>query len=446
MLVVLRLSDAFADFWVQLAEHVGAELVAVDDPGSLPDLRGAAAVLVAAGGVEDRAAEAVRAARAAAAESVAVVGAAGDYRVVLALCQAGASSYFAVPGDLSALRSWVAERVKHQRELARTRLHGEARRRSDHFAGIVGRSPALRGALEDARRVIPRGDVTVLVTGETGTGKELLARAIHGAGPRAQGPFVEVNCAALPAALLESELFGYERGAFPEARAARAGLLEVARGGTLLLDELADMPLEVQAKLLRVVDTRSVRRLGGLRESAVDVRIMAATHADLPAAVAAGRFRADLFYRLAVVPIHLPPLRGRDDDAVLLAEHYLELLGAQYAVQPPPLSPRARQALLTHRWPGNVRELRNAVERAVLLAEGSLDHFDPNGGAAPATPEPASPIPFPATLERMSRAAARATLDRFDGNKSEAARVLGITRKHLYALLGAPAGAAREDG
>ena len=289
--------------------------------------------------------------------------------------------------------------------------------------------------------MIPGGRATVMITGETGTGKELLAQAIHYNGPRSRQPFVPVNCSAIPANLLESELFGHEKGAFTDARAAKPGLFEVADGGTLFLDEVATLPLELQGKLLRVLETMEVRRVGGVRDTKVDVRILAAANVDLAEEVRERRFREDLFYRLAVVTIRLPALRERGDDPVLLARHFLVQLGEQYGLEGVELAAEGVAAIRRHQWPGNVRELRNAVERALLLGGGrpvgpdelSL-HESPAGPAAPGH-ETDGPLPFPATLGEIEKAAARAAVERCDGNKSEAARLLGTTRTRLYRLL-----------
>jgi transcriptional regulator with PAS, ATPase and Fis domain len=279
--------------------------------------------------------------------------------------------------------------------------------------------------------------VTVLITGETGTGKELLARAIHYEGPRAAAPFVEINCAAIPASLLESELFGHEKGAFTGAIASKPGLFELAHGGTLFLDEIATMPLELQAKLLRALETREIRRVGGQRTQHIEVRVIAATHGDLRSAIARGEFREDLFYRLNVVALSLPPLRERLQDVEQLAAVFLERLAATYALPVPVLTPALRAALHAHAWPGNVRELRNTIERGLVLSpRGSLDAealFAMD--APPAGPPGSGPLPFPAAIATITRAAARAMVEFTGGNKSEAARRLEISRPRLNRLL-----------
>jgi transcriptional regulator with PAS, ATPase and Fis domain len=276
----------------------------------------------------------------------------------------------------------------------------------------------------------------VLIGGETGTGKELLARAIHYGGPRAPQPFVEINCAAIPANLLESELFGHERGAFTGAVAAKPGLFELAHGGTLFLDEIGSMPLELQPKLLRALESRTIRRVGGQQGRQVDVRVIGAAHADLAAASARGEFREDLFYRLNVVTLTLPPLRDRNGDIELLAETFLARIATGYGLPVPSLTAELRAALRAHAWPGNVRELRNAIERALVLSpRGTLRAEE----LLPAAPRRAATgggvLPFPATLDAVIRSAAHAMLALTGGNKSEAARRLGISRPRLQRLL-----------
>ncbi|HEX7050144.1 MAG TPA: sigma 54-interacting transcriptional regulator [Longimicrobiales bacterium] len=433
VLAVLAQTDSFVGVWQDLAARVGMALRLGESAAALAPLGEACAVVIAAGGREERAAEALVELDAAGADGVAVVGAAEDRRLALALVRAGASDYFVLPGELELLRAWVAARRERAAAARRAEeLTAYERDRYD-FSRIVGRSPGLLAALERAARVIPHAGATVLITGETGTGKELVAQAIHYNGPRAAAPLVEVNCTALPPTLLEGELFGYEKGAFTDARVAKPGLFEAAHGGTLFLDEVGDLSRDLQAKLLRVLAEKQVRRLGSVRSFHVDVRIIAATHVDLADAVRRGAFRQDLFYRLNVVPLHLPPLRDRGDDILALADHFLDQFSAEYAVPRPRLTSKARDALLAHPWWGNVRELRNAVERAVLLGGPTLEPRD----LFFASPAPADTptLPFPATLDAIQRAAARSMLERCGGNKSAAAGALGISRSRLYRLL-----------
>jgi DNA-binding NtrC family response regulator len=435
-LVVLEMTESFGAVWAALAESAGAVAERV---GSLADVGPAdetCALVVSCAGVESGVAGIVGDAAAAGASRVAVVGAAADHRIAVNAVRAGAAEYFALPADLEALRAWVLESADLWRNVRQAARLASETRKSYNFSKLVGGSAELRAAIERAVRIIPRPDTTVLLLGETGTGKELLAQAIHYNGPRAASPFVEVNCAALPPTLLESELFGHEKGAFTDARAAKPGLFEAAHGGTLFLDEIGDLQPDLQVKLLKVLEDRKVRRLGSVRVVEVDIRIIAATSVDLPRAVSAGRFREDLYYRLSVVPIELPPLRRRGDDVIELAHHFVASFGAAYDMSGLALDAAAERAVREHDWPGNVRELRNAIERAVLLGDGVIRVEDlfvarPPGGGRPE----AGPLPFPAQLEEIERAAAKAMLDRHDGNKSGAAEALGISRSRLYRLL-----------
>ncbi|HVY62817.1 MAG TPA: sigma-54 dependent transcriptional regulator, partial [Planctomycetota bacterium] len=311
---------------------------------------------------------------------------------------------------------------------------------------IVGESPALRAALEVAERVA-RADAAVLILGETGTGKELFARFVHDRSPRAQGPFVPLNCAAVPEALLESELFGHEKGAFTGADRRRRGLLELARGGTLFLDEVGEMPAALQAKLLRVLETRAVRRVGGEAEVQVDFRLVAATNRDLEREVRERRFREDLYYRLNVFSIRLPPLRDRAGDAERLAGHFLSELAARAGKGGVRFTAAALDAIRSNRWAGNVRELRNAVERAITLAEGpevgpehlgAVENLPKNRWGEPPHPPVSPPEGAVEELHDASfsladaeKRAIIAALRRTGGKKGEAARLLGIAHPTL---------------
>ncbi len=435
-LLIVRLTDSFSDFWLVLAKELEVPLAewrpAEGEPPATPP-PGAAVVLIAAGGSEPDLPSFINRLSVPSDIPIAAVGAATSHRVAAQAVGAGAADYFALPEDRDALRDFVAAALSRRRAMvARASLvHLEAEAHA--FREIIGASVAWRATLERAARVLPHADATVLITGETGTGKELLARALHYGGPRAAAPFVELNCAAIPAQLLESELFGHERGAFTDAKTAKPGLFEAADGGTLLLDEINRLALELQAKLLRALEEKTTRRLGSTTSRQVDVRIIAATNAELMTEVREGRFREDLYYRLNVVSLHLPPLRERGDDVVLLAEAFLKRFSAQYRVPEPPLNLEVRRTLLAHAWPGNVRELRNAIERAVLLSPpGNLDI----GELAPAAPVASTgELPFPARLEDIVRAAARTMLQATGGNRSEAARRLGISRSRLQRLL-----------
>jgi transcriptional regulator with PAS, ATPase and Fis domain len=280
----------------------------------------------------------------------------------------------------------------------------------------------LSYALRAARSEIP----SLLLQGETGTGKDVLAQFIHHSSSRRNGPFIPVNCSAIPEALIESELFGHEQGAYTDARAAKKGLFEAADGGTLFLDEIGDMSPQMQAKLLRAVEKRSFRRLGGLQDIEVDVRIVAATNRDLAAAVRGGRFRLDLYHRLSVIEIVIPPLRERRDGILPLAEHFLSLHRRKMA-----FSPKAVSRLMSHDWPGNVRELRNVVERAAMLEDGDvIEASDIEFTMTRASSEPAESR-SDLSLASVEREAIERALAQAHGNQTAAAALLGITRDIL---------------
>jgi DNA-binding NtrC family response regulator len=307
-----------------------------------------------------------------------------------------------------------------------------ARAAPDAEDGLIGSSAPIR-EVQKAIGLLADSDATVLIAGETGTGKEVVARSLHRHGRRAARPFVAVNCAAIPADLLESELFGHVRGAFTGAVADRAGSFREAQGGTLFLDEIGDMSLPLQAKLLRVLQERVVTPVGG-RPVPVDVRILAATHQDLTRAVRDGRFREDLFYRLGVVPLPIPPLRERLADILPLAEHFL----ARAAPAPPHLSAEAASVLLAYSWPGNVRELRNAMERVAalvrhpVLTRTDLDFLQPGERRTETSQPPAPDTDLPGAVARLETDMIRRALEATGGNRAQAAERLGIRRQLLY--------------
>ncbi|HET7379636.1 MAG TPA: sigma 54-interacting transcriptional regulator [Gaiellales bacterium] len=329
-----------------------------------------------------------------------------------------------------------ARTLEQSLKTARSELHERY-----GFEQMIGRSPLLRQALARAAQVA-RTETTVLITGESGTGKELVARGIHHASARADGPFIAVNCAALPDTLLESELFGHERGAFTGADRQKPGRFELAAHGTLFLDEIGELSAAVQVKLLRVLQEREFQRVGGTTTLKADVRLIAATNRDLTAEMAAGRFRPDLFYRLGVFNVHLPPLRERGDDVLLLADAFIRTLAARMAKGDVTLSRDARDVLRQHAWPGNIRELQNAIERALITCEGTLvtaAHLavtPPSRESGPPRPAaPASPAASSVDLEELERKAIIEALERTHGHKARAAKLLGLTRFQLYSRL-----------
>jgi DNA-binding NtrC family response regulator len=347
----------------------------------------------------------------------------------------GAFHFVTKPPDLQQLESLLAaalENARLRRELEHLRS-GQQRGRE-----LIGESPGLRRVLAKLGRVAPANH-TVLIRGETGVGKELMARYVHAQSPRAGGPFIELNCSAIPEQLLESELFGHERGAFTDAKQFRAGLFELADGGTLFLDEIGDMASHLQAKLLRVLEARTFRRVGGNADVAVDVRVVAATHRDLNQMIRDGRFREDLYFRLNVVPIEMPPLRERPDDVRLLVEHFVARTCAELGRPVARVHPQALERLMRHRWPGNVRELRNLVDNVLLLeADDEIrpEHLPADiGGAAPAERPSARVDPFPPgevrPLADVERLAIEHALRESGGVKAVAARRLGISRQTL---------------
>jgi DNA-binding NtrC family response regulator len=320
--------------------------------------------------------------------------------------------------------------IERENQVLRHKLTGQYA-----FQNIVSRNARMLSLLELVRNVAGYRS-TVLIRGESGTGKELFARALHQCGDRAGGPFVAVSCAALTETLLESELFGYEKGAFTGAQERHKGKFELADGGTLLLDEMGDISSKLQADLLRVLQERRFFRVGGSAEVGIDVRVIAATHVDLEAAIREGRFRQDLFYRLNVIEIHVPPLRERLEDVPLLARHFIEQLSLELGKEVAGISDAALRVLIAHDWPGNVRQLENAIERAIVNSrEGVLSEADFAFLTGPSSAEADALSPGSMTLEEIERRTIAATLRKTQGNVKEAASVLGIDRSTLYEKL-----------
>ena len=377
-------------------------------------------------------------------------------RTAVAAMKLGAFDYVTKPFDEDELLALV-RRALQKRSLERevTFLRSELARRHD-FDNIVGEHPEMQ-KLSRLITQVARTTTTVLITGESGTGKELIARAIHHRGPRRDKPFVPVNPAAIPESLVESELFGHEKGAFTGAHQRKLGRFELAQGGTLFLDEIGLLRPEVQAKLLRVLQEREIERVGGAHAIKIDVRIVAATNLDLKRAVATGAFREDLFYRLNVVPITVPPLRDRLEDLPLLVDHFVRRYNHECNKRIEALTPDALAALASYNWPGNVRELQNIIERTVVLVDGALitasdlplDLTIPpvRPGAAPAAGPEKRLVDLNEASDRFERVIVQRVLEETRGNISEAARVLGLHRNSLKVKLARwkMSGADRDD-
>ena len=359
--------------------------------------------------------------------------------------KAGAFDYLTKPLDLDEVRVVVDKAVTHQR-MRRELTYLKAREATGgRMSEIVGESQPIRVLRQQIERIAAlestEGDApTVLIRGETGSGKEMVARAIHYGSPRAKGPFVEINCAAIPSSLLEAELFGYEKGAYTDARAAKPGLFESADGGTLFLDEIGHMEIGLQVKLLKAIEEKAVRRVGGLRPKTFNARIVAATNRDLEAAIADGTFRPDLYYRIKALTLELPPLRSRGSDIALLARYFLDRSTRRYGLPGKRLSPEAETALSAYPWPGNVRELAHLMERAILLHEGpmiAVEHLGLPARSASATVQvgPGSVhVDFSAggiRLEEVERQLIRQALAAADWNRGRAAQLLDISKETL---------------
>lgn len=370
-----------------------------------------------------------------------VVTAFGSIRSAVDAVKAGAFDYLTKPFDNEQLLLSVARGVEHRRlhaEVDALRTEIESRY---GFGEIVGSSQAMRDLLRVMAKV-SASDATVLILGESGTGKELVAHAIHRRSRRAAGPFVAVNCSAIPSTLVEAEFFGHERGAFTDAKEARPGKFEQAHSGTLFLDEIGDLPLDSQAKLLRALEEREVTRLGAIKPIATDVRVLAATNKPLESVVARGGFREDLFWRLNVLSLRLPPIRERAEDLNDLIDHLLARSSRDLGTSASSLAPDARRLLLAHDWPGNVRELENVLRGSLILAEddvirvsdlparlrgGNLSDLSGANGATPTLTEAVN-----RATERLERSMIRAALDNASGSRSQAAEALGINRKTLF--------------
>lgn len=362
----------------------------------------------------------------------------GDYETAVQALRVGAYDFLSKPVRLDVLSLTIERALNH------VRLHQEVRRLRDSrenvspTGNLLGRSAAMKVVLDLVQRVAPL-ESSVVIAGESGTGKELVARALHDLSARKSGPFVAINCAAMPEPLLESELFGYEKGAFTDAKSAHAGLFVQANGGTLFLDEVGELPMSLQPKLLRALQERSVRPLGGRRELPFDIRLLAATNRDLTQAMNDGRFREDLYFRMNVIEIALPPLRARGNDLLLLAQHFIIQVATQTKREVIGMTPEAAGQLLRYDWPGNVRELANVMERAVALT--NQDHIGvtdlperlvrSTGTHSIVDDDPSQFV----TLEAVEKQYILRVLECVGGNRTEAARILGLDRTTLWRRL-----------
>ncbi len=364
---------------------------------------------------------------------VIMVTALGVLETAVKAMRLGAYDYINKPFNLDEL-AIVIKKALETRELKRevAQLRAVQPRRFS-IDSIIGDSADLRHVLNMVRKIALSDAGTVLIQGESGTGKELIAKAIHYEGARADKPFMAINCAAVPETLLESELMGHEKGAFTDAKSQKKGLFEMAHGGTVFLDEIGDMPMAIQAKLLRVLEDRTFRRVGGLKDIHVDIRIVSATNCDLLEAIEQKLFRSDLYYRLQVIPIFLPPLRERRDDILTLARHFIESFNREFGKDVRQISKEAENVLVDYDWPGNIRELRNVIERAVILENDETMEYEhlPRELVSRNVPAGGSPLIFtlPAEgidIEDVERELIRQSLETSDGNQSKAAKKLNL--------------------
>jgi len=356
----------------------------------------------------------------------------------------GAYDFIGKPINLEELRVTIRNAVEARHLRREVEQARKERAREFNFRQIVGESPAMKKMLGLAAKVAESEVASVLLQGESGTGKDLVAKAIHYGSQRAERPFVAVNCAALPATLIESELFGYEKGAFTDAKARKEGLFEQAEGGTLLLDEIGELELSLQAKLLRVLEEGAFRRVGGLKDIPLDVRVLAASNRDLKTESEAGRFRLDLYYRLSIIQIDIPALRERGDDVLLLSQHYIDTIGARLKRNKiTGLAPETTEVFRKYNWPGNVRELRNVIERALILEDSDqiTTEYLPGGlleaprlSSHAAVAEASTQFVLPnegISLDEAELSFVRQAIQRSAGNQTRAAELLGISRDQL---------------
>ena len=384
-------------------------------------------------------------------QTVACVDYIKSYALTVKLIKLRVLSYFSMPEESTSFSDFLKGKVEDWKKKSDIEKLLTIRREQFNFSSFIGNSEKIRDVIALVKKAIEHRDLTVLITGETGTGKNLIARIIHQNTYSDIKPFVEINCASIPPTLLESELFGHEKGAFTDAKDRKMGLFEVASGGTIFLDEIGDLDFNLQGKILKVLEDKTFRRVGGVETLKFEGRIIAATNKNLEHLVAENKFRRDLYYRLMLLPIYLPPLRERGDDIFILAEYYMNKFNELYRKNLPKLkgiSPEAKALLKRYPWPGNVRELKHAIERAVILSDG--EYLTPDDFKFLFEKKPASltqqieeassniqiTLPFEsASLKNLERELIKSVLVRVSGNKSRASKILGISRPRLDRLI-----------
>ncbi len=363
----------------------------------------------------------------------------GEIETAVEAIRGGAYDFLQKPFQLEKMKVSIRNAMDSSTMRAELEDIRKRERETFGFKNFIGRSAVMTSVFETIKKIGASKATTILIQGDSGTGKELVARAIHESSGGARSPFLEINCAALPETLLESELFGHEKGAFTDAKFRKKGLFELAEGGTIFLDEIGEMGITLQSRLLRVIENKTFRRVGGVKDLRVNTRIIAATNRDLKKAIEEGRFRNDLYYRLKVIPIHLAPLRERTEDIIPIANHFIASFNREFKKNVKKVGPDLGALLESYSWPGNVRELKNVIERAILLEadEEILPHHLPpeivQGESTPKQVAGTSALDglYPISLEEMERLLIERTLHESAGNKSKAARVLGISRQTL---------------